>query len=63
MNDEYWYLITVQFGVRASGSMGCDVKQNVTKSGGIFIVPPDIVVGSGQEYCYNTVLISNGNKL
>ena len=54
-DDEY--TIIVQFGVRASGSMGCEFQQNVTiTNGGRAYIPSDITLGPGQEYCYYAVL-------
>ena len=53
-DDEY--TITVQFGVRAAGSMGCEFQQNVTiMNGGKVDVPSDISLGNDQEYCYTAV--------
>ena len=53
------YTITVQFGVRAVRSMGCDFQQNVTiMNGGKVDVPSDIIIlrQPEQEYCYTAVL-------
>ena len=61
-SDKYRHVINVDFGVKPIGSMDCEIKQNVTMERGIFKVPPDIVVGPGQEYCYKTALISNENS-
>ena len=53
------YTITVQFGVRAVGYMGCEFQQNVTiMNGGRVDVPSDIIMlhQFGQKYCYIAVL-------
>ena len=48
------YTITVLFGIRAAGSMGCEFQQNMTiMNGGKVDVPSDI---SGQGFCYTAVL-------
>ena len=47
------YTITVQFGVRAAGSMNCNLQQNVTAINGSTKVPSKF---PGQEYCYRAVL-------
>ena len=51
-DDEY--TITVQFGIRASGSVGCEFQQNVTiMNGGRVDIPSDITLGPG----HNTVIM------
>ena len=54
------YIITVQFGVRADGSMDCNFQQNATAINGIVEVPSSI---TGQEYCYRAVLSIGGGGI
>ena len=58
------YTITLQFGFRATRSMDCNFQQKVTAINDIVEVPSDILMVSGQEYCYRAVLsIEDGTDI